>query len=89
MAQDRWRTHLERLLVETERGVSGRFGDRNNDWQHLAILHLGRGPFTGKLTTQFAPHLAAHMQATRQGCPAQWLSRLQTMLAQKSFPRGG
>jgi hypothetical protein len=29
------------------------------------------------------------MQATRQGCPAQWLSKLQTMLAQKSFPRGG
>ena len=60
--EDRWRTHLERLLVETERGVSGRFGNRNDDWQHLAVLHLWSGPLTGKLTTKFAPHLAVYME---------------------------
>jgi hypothetical protein len=62
--QDRRRTHLERLLVETERGVGGRLGNRDDDWQHLAILHLRNGPFAGKLTTEFAPHLAARARGT-------------------------
>ena len=65
--QDRRRTHLERLLVETERGVGGRLGNRDDDWQHLAILHLRDGPFPGKLTTQFAPHLAARARDTSDG----------------------